>query len=150
MAASAISGTRRAFKELVDGTLRVQIDIDPEHRRDFLRLFPDIDMRIALAPLKAGAKSAIPEDVKGGELARFAGMLCSDPDFQGWLESIISRTLKLSSCGIEDDEERTAVRVRDICEVASRAELDHNAAAAERFHDRIRKPWQAFCATGKP
>lgn len=48
---TAVSGTRRSMKELVDGTIRVQIDIDPPQRADFLRLFPSIDMPVALAPL---------------------------------------------------------------------------------------------------
>lgn len=49
-----VSGTRRAMKELVDGTIRVQIDIDPQHRKDFLRLFGEIDMPVAIAPLAPG------------------------------------------------------------------------------------------------
>jgi hypothetical protein len=48
---SAISATRRSMKELVDGTLRVQLDIDPAYRDDFLRLFSKIDMPVAIAPL---------------------------------------------------------------------------------------------------
>lgn len=50
---SAISGTRRSMKELVDGTIRVQIDIDPAFRDDFFKLFGKIDMPVALAPLVA-------------------------------------------------------------------------------------------------
>jgi hypothetical protein len=86
VSARAISGTRRAFKELVDGTLRVQIDVDPESRRDFLRLFPDIDMRVAIAPLRSDAKAQ--DEPKGGELARLAGILCSDEEFQLWIEEV--------------------------------------------------------------
>ncbi len=125
MATRAISGTRSAFKELVDGTLRVQVDIDPEFRRDFLRLFPDIDTRIALAPIKANAK-AEPE-LKGGELARLAGILCNDPEFQAFLSV--------------SGEEAAADAIRKLCGVTSRAELDHNEAAAAIFHAEIRKPW---------
>lgn len=63
----AISGTRRAIKELVDGTIRVQVDIDPDCRAAFFALFLEIDTRVALAPLRSEAKSMPP---KGGELAR--------------------------------------------------------------------------------
>lgn len=49
--ASAVSATRRSYRELADGTIRLQIDIDPPQRKDFLRLFPEIGMPIALAPL---------------------------------------------------------------------------------------------------
>lgn len=48
---SAIAGTRRKAGELADGTIRVQIDIDPRFKADFHRLFPEIDMPCALAPL---------------------------------------------------------------------------------------------------
>lgn len=46
-----VSGTRRAMKEMADGTIRVSIDVDPTHRAAFLKLFPNIDMPVALAPL---------------------------------------------------------------------------------------------------
>lgn len=134
MTARAISGTRRTFKELVDGTLRVQIDIDPEHRRDFLRLFPEIDTRVAIAPLQA----QLPPP-KGGELARLAGIFCSDPEFQLWLEERCEDT-PAAAAG-ELGEERAAVIVRHLCGVQSRAELDSNPKAAVTFHEQIRKPW---------
>lgn len=134
MTARAISGTRRTFKELVDGTLRVQIDIDPEHRRDFLRLFPEIDTRVAIAPLVA-----VPPPPKGGELAKLAGMFCGDPNFQLWIEERCD-DVPASAAG-EGGEERAAAIVRHMCGVASRAELDSNPKAAIAFHEQIRKPW---------
>lgn len=50
--ADAISAVRRAYRELVDGTLRVQFDIEPMYKKDFLSLFPDVDMVAAIAPLQ--------------------------------------------------------------------------------------------------
>lgn len=138
MTTRAISGTRRAFKELVDGTLRVQVDIDPEFRRDFLRLFPDIDTRIALAPIKAKAAADTP---KGGELARLAGILCNDEDFQQWLDVVAAESLPALDVDGMESHERAAHYIRQLCGVASRAELDHNEAAAAIFHEKIRKPW---------
>lgn len=134
--AAAISGTRRALKELVDGTVRVQIDIDPECRRDFFRMFPEIDTRVAIAPLKPEAKATEP---KGGELARLAGILCSDPDFQLWIEE--QQSALPPNIGGTEGAERAAVIVRHVCGVESRAALDHNREAAIRFHEQIRKPW---------
>ncbi len=74
---AAVSGTRRSMKELVDGTIRVQIDIDPPQRADFLRLFPSIDMPVALAPLvpEASIEKPSPEAAENdvhqpNELAR--------------------------------------------------------------------------------
>lgn len=45
------------MKELVDGTVRVQIDIDPAFRDEFFKLFGKIDMPVALAPLVADFES---------------------------------------------------------------------------------------------
>jgi hypothetical protein len=47
----AIEGVRRQFKQLADGTLAVTIHIEPRHIEHFMRLFSEIDMPVALAPL---------------------------------------------------------------------------------------------------
>lgn len=52
---TAISATRRSYKELADGTLRVQFDIDPQFKPSFLDMFPEIDMPAAIAPLEPSA-----------------------------------------------------------------------------------------------
>lgn len=57
----AISGTRRAMKEMADGTVRVQIDIDPRFRAQFFEMFGQIDMPVALAPLAADFEKRKPE-----------------------------------------------------------------------------------------
>lgn len=140
MAARAISGTRRAFKELVDGTIRVQVDIDPDCRRDFLRLFPDIDTRCAIAPLKPEHVAKEEAGLKGGELARLAGILCGDVEFQAWIEARhpqVAEGAPFETAG----PDLAAHIVRSLCQVQSRAELDHDKAAAARFHELIRKPW---------
>lgn len=127
---SAISGTRRAMKEMADGTVRVQIDIDPKYRNEFFNLFGQIDMPVALAPLIADFEKAEPaqtEKPKGGELARLAGMFCGQPEF--W-----------EFCGV-DNAADAAVWIRTTCRVPSRADLDSNAIAAQIFHSRIRKPY---------
>jgi hypothetical protein len=151
----AVSGTRRAIKELVDGTIRVSVDVDPQYRRAFFELFPDIDTPIALAPLaddfehpEPGTDSAVVEAakaaVKGGELAKLSGILCSDPEFQDWM---IDRAGMTVLCPEIDREETVAALIREMCGVKSRAELDHNAAAAKIFHDQIRKPWASSGVT---
>lgn len=142
MAAKGISATRRTFKELVDGTIRLQVDIDPQHRRDFFRLFPEIDTPVALAPLKPEAAPKAEDGPKGGELAKLAGILCADMGFQAWIEHAYGEELPANAAlPLDDDAERAAVIVRHVCRVKSRAELDHSEAAATIFHERIRKPW---------
>lgn len=62
----AVAGVRRAVRELVDGTLRVTLDIEPRDRAAFWGLFPDIDMPAALAPLRLDA----PRDPEYGQQAQ--------------------------------------------------------------------------------
>lgn len=142
------------MKELVDGTIRVQIDIDPIHRADFFALFSRIDMPVALAPLVAnfeqikpvdetteiGPKSASkldnskvsPVSTKGGELAKWAGILSNDPVFWEWADEC---------CDFLDinDASDAAIYIREMCDVQSRAELDHNPEAAKIFREMMRE-----------
>jgi hypothetical protein len=157
---NAVSGTRRAIKELVDGTIRLSVDISPVDRKAFFDLFPDIDMPIALAPLvddfdrrtveiqpEPGVVEPDPmtDRPKGGPLAKLAGILCADPAFQEWLakeyESLWNVAVRLTGEDGADGEFVAAWVVRHICDVESRAMLDHSSDAAECFHDKIRKPW---------
>lgn len=47
----AVTGTRRQMREMADGTIRVQVDIDPECRGLFLEHFSQIDSRVAIAQM---------------------------------------------------------------------------------------------------
>ena len=91
---TAISATRRSYKELVDGTLRVQFDIDPMYKRDFLKLFPDIDTPAAIAPLQ----TTQPVNASYGNYARILHgsrflvdpavlqHLGSDANYRAWIQ----------------------------------------------------------------
>lgn len=84
------------------------------------------------------------EAVKGGALSQFAARLCLDPVFQQWIEKHHADT----AGHVPADrlpEDRAASIIRGVCSVRSRAELDHDAPAAEIFHAAIRKPWLAYC-----
>lgn len=119
------------MKEMADGTIRVQVDIDPACRAQFLQLFPNIDMPVALAPLRADFEQARPEEKpKGGELARLAGQLCQNPEFLEY--------------GNYESPEEAAADIRFACKIESRAELDHNPQAAAIFHESYRKPFIAW------
>lgn len=79
-----------------------------------------------------------PEKPKGGPLAKLAGMWCNDPEFLVWANSV-------THAGIFwhlEDAEEAAEFIRELCEIQSRAELDSNPAAAEKFHSLIRGPYQ--------
>lgn len=132
-----ISGTRRAMKEMADGTLRVQIDIDPRFRAAFFAAFGQIDMPVAIAPLVADFEKREPEaeKAKGGPLAKLAGMLCDDSNFWDFLTH---------QCSLDEAIEgplMAAEQVRLLCGIESRAELDSNVEAGATFHRTIRGPW---------
>lgn len=48
---SAISGTLAGYKTLMDGTLRITVDLGQYQAQEFHRLFPAVDKPVALAPL---------------------------------------------------------------------------------------------------
>lgn len=139
---TAIAGTRRSMKELADGTIRVQIDIDPIHRAAFFEAFSQIDMPVALAPLVAGFEQEKPtvkqsltvEKLKGGELAKWAGIFCNDREFEQWLSNEYPR--EYADC-LQD----CATWIREKCNVDSRAELDHNPEAGLIFREQIMAPF---------
>jgi hypothetical protein len=133
-----ISGTRRKVQELADGTLRVLVDIDPRFKADFHRLFPSIDTPCALAPLALDFEklSKYPEEQKGGELARLAGIWCKNPDFQQWLSK--------KHPGHSFNEGDAADWIRKTCRVNSRAELDSSSNAGWAFHTQVRGPFMEY------
>lgn len=138
---TAIAGTRRTMKELVDGTIRVQIDIDPPYRDQFLQMFGKIDMPVALAPLASDferrpqEREQVPE--KGGQLCKLAAIWCQDPQFWEWITSA-------PAWWEVKTEQQAAEFVRATCEVESRSELDHNPDAAKLFHEQIRIPYSKW------
>jgi hypothetical protein len=125
------------MKEMADGTIRVQVDIDPACRGDFLKLFPSIDMPVALAPLVAQFEQAKPvvaqndadiED-KPGALRVLACQLCKNPKFQEFLEV--------------ESEDQAKQYILETCDIASRKELDTDVTASFIF-EKMRREYRAF------
>jgi hypothetical protein len=115
------------MKEMADGTIRVQVDIDPACRSDFLALFPDIDMPVALALLRTDFEHEQPSPLKGGALAKLAGIFCQQVEFWAFCRA--------------DDADEARDWILGVCGIQSRRELDHDVQAAQRFHDRVRRPY---------
>jgi hypothetical protein len=109
---SAISGTRRSMKELVDGTLRVQIDIDPAFRDEFLRSFSKIDMPVALAPLIADFERKQPAKVDdNGD--RISAMYRSG----FWSSPKVMRALNVTDSRLTHEALRKALSVEHLSEL---------------------------------
>jgi len=73
---------------------------------------------------------------KGAALSRTAAMMCNGAKFQRWVVSRIGAAPE----GVPPSQ-YAARYVRDMCGISSRAELDHNAAAAALFHTAVRIPF---------
>ncbi|WLW59848.1 hypothetical protein RA224_21775 [Achromobacter aegrifaciens] len=75
------------------------------------------------------------DKVKGDKLSWLAIRLCRNSDFLEWI-------------GMES-EEVAADHIRSVCEIGSRSDLDHDVAAAYRFHEQIRKPFREWMESRK-
>jgi len=80
------------------------------------------------------------EKPKGGQLARLAGMWCIEPEFWEWLNTLDS-WLPIEN----ESDAKCAIYV--LCSIDSRAELDNNPEAAEKFHRLIRIPYMEYLKT---
>lgn len=76
---------------------------------------------IEQAPQAAPAAASSAEQAKGGPIARRAALLCTQGGFLAFL-------------GVASEADAADIIRRD-CGIGSRAELDHSAAAADRFRD---------------
>ncbi|MCV0395420.1 MAG: hypothetical protein K5872_21990 [Rhizobiaceae bacterium] len=81
------------------------------------------------------ASPAEPER-KGGPLARKAALLCQDRGFRTFIN--IEHEQQLA------DQDAVAVWLRAHLDIASRADLDHNTIAADRF-DEIESAYRRWC-----
>lgn len=128
---TAVSGTRRTMKELVDGTIRVQIDIDPMYRAQFLKLFPSIDMPIAIAPLMVEQTPEPKPAFVPGDSVQKAGLLCKDMEFHAFWREIHGE--------VADNEEEQARMLREFLGVKSRSDIDKSPEASSKFTALVRE-----------
>ena len=84
--------------------------------------------------------------VKGGPLARLAGMWCQRDDFQQWLCQAFTRIWAEHSVALAEPSmpELAKLTLYSVCNVDSLAKLDHDPAAQVVFHDLIREPFAAL------
>lgn len=135
---------------MADGTLRITLDIEPRHSKNAFNLFGAPGTPCALAALhcrSAAEQQEQPktagETPKGGALAKLAGLWCEDDDFCDWLATYRGGEWNKAEREVEfcNASEIAAQTIRDLCEIESRAQLDHDAVAAERFQGLIRGPY---------
>lgn len=168
---SAIECTTAGVKDMADGSLRITLEFEPRHAKDAFSLFGARGTSCAIVALteEAAKQSAQAETIgsstwningdpdkylsekpKGGQLAKLAGMWCQDENFYNFILPIYDKYLggDGSGCGDVDwpivatEFSRHAILV--LCDIESRAELDHNPEAAAKFHKLIREPFSEY------
>ena len=88
--------------------------------------------------------------LKGGPLSKLAGRWCADPRFQQWIRRVHGAVVVAEWGETEAAAMAPAEFARQaillVCSIDSRAELDHDEAAEDEFHDQIRAPFAAHLA----
>jgi hypothetical protein len=98
------------------------------------------DDELPVEPEAAPAPAPAPEAPKGGQLAKLAALFCGQPEFWRFLSETYLR--KPDEGHIITSAEEARFVVLKLCgNIKSRAELDHNEAAARAFHDKVRLPY---------
>jgi hypothetical protein len=137
--------SRGIARTLVDGTIRITIEIEPRYALQAMAMLGMPGASIAVAGLVAApdpepepevevepAPEPAPEPppLKGGPLAMSVGMLCNDPNFQEFVHL---------HTGHGPSRDVAAEYVRLFCRVSSRADLDHIHAAKIRLQELMRQ-----------
>ena len=134
---TVIEASSAGFKDMADSSVRITFEFEPRHAAQAVALFGPRGRSVAIAALKDGhgaASDAVaePDKPKGGELARLAGIWCNEPEFVVWLNSRGLNGYDPAQC------------IREMCGVSSRADLDHNPVAAEKFQRIFRARYMAW------
>lgn len=143
----AVMGATKTCRTYVDGSLVIQIEVEPRHARDAFLLFGTPGTPVALARITAEAaqqearKEFEPERPKGGALCKLAAMWSQEDEFHAFL----ANTMKWAKAYSEPITSVVAANIiRETCGVVSRADLDHDERAALIFHRDFRLPYQRW------
>ena len=141
---SAISAAAMRVRTMADGSLRIEVEVEPQDAQAAFALFGRPGAPMALAALAVGHAAVTepePEPVTQPDkpLARWLALRCKERPFQIWAE----RQISFRGAG---GELNSAALVRYLCGVQSRGDIDGNAHAEERFHRQVREPYAEWCA----
>jgi hypothetical protein len=136
---TALEASSVRCKTLADGSLDVTLRIEPRDALAAFTLLREPGTPVAIAALKT-AEQAQAERAKGGTAAKWLGMRCGEPEFREWLANTFGRAW-MAADYVDSVAEQSALVVRSVCGVKSRAEIDNDPAAMERFDRLIRRPW---------
>jgi hypothetical protein len=135
---------------MADGSLRIEVEVEPQDAQQAFALFGRPGAPMALAALAVGhaaVKEPEPlqqsEKPKGGARSQWVAMRCNEPAFQQWLCRAFP--LDWQRLPSETASGVAANVVRKVCGIESRAELDSSPAAARYFDELIRAPYALQC-----
>lgn len=77
------------------------------------------------------------------DLCIMACCFCKESEFQKWVATQLAAQSMLCPTNISKEDCAKAY-ILHVCDVTSRNDLDRNPAAAELFHERIRRPYLAW------
>jgi hypothetical protein len=85
-----------------------------------------------------------------GSLCRWAAARSHDKLFLQWLSEVMPMPDRLTRpVSWWEQDDRVARWIRWVCQIESRADLDKNTKAAEKCHDRIRRPYSEWRSTAE-
>lgn len=155
MSESVIAAAAMRLRTMADGSLRIEVEVEPRDAQAAFAMFGRRGAPMALAALQPGY-AAVPDEPaqkkpRGGELSKLAGRWCREPAFAQFIRPVYDRAMggdgsdwgdvSAADCGGMAGYARHCILV--LCEIGSRAELDHDAEAAAKFNRIIRAPYMA-------
>lgn len=141
---SIIEGAAMRCRTMADGSLRIEIEVEPRNAQAAFALFGAPGRAVALAALKDGAAKVpdmvnpISDKPKGGEWAKLAGIWCNSPHFHAFLNQTYPDDVHV------ENSQHAAMAVRAYCDITSRAELDSNPMALTLFNRQLRRPFMEW------
>jgi len=115
--------------------VELRLQVHPEEAAPLNSVDLGQRLQCVVVPIDTDEQPMPVEKPKGGELARQAGILCSDERFREWIYITGRWAEQYGDEFAKPDRERAADYIRNLCGVTSRADLDHNEEAAEEFRE---------------
>lgn len=140
----AIEASTVRVSTLVDGTMRVVLDIEPRLALAAFTLLGSPGTAVAVAALKPKA-APLKEPPKRQLMSQWLAMRCGEREFHLWADKTFSHVDMSDVSSDTPHYQVIAELVRRALQVKSRALIDTDHEARERFDRLILKPWEQHC-----
>lgn len=161
---TAIEGSTVKCSTLVDGTLRVVIDIEPAHVQEAFKLFGAPGRGVAMAALADGRCALVapdpppapPPPLPNPIHVRSAAQIAATSE--RWHTKGPLQRAAIELCNVEDFQDFIGVtsakeagqRIKEWCGIPSRTVLDTDHEAANAFRELFLEPYQRHMAGRTP